>query len=185
MKALICGESPLIYITSLSPWKPKSPTLHQHRTWRVNAEAKGFGRAPPNNTQDQRSTRIALESVPVPRKTYQSNDSGGDDDDDDDKIPEVVFGRIITRILLSVGVPLATGLAFLQMFSVLKERQLWDVPLWLPFLTTFLTFGASALGIAYGTLSTSWDPERKGSLLGLEEAQVNWVEMWKEEEDRR
>ncbi|KAG8492033.1 hypothetical protein CXB51_015764 [Gossypium anomalum] len=36
-----------------------------------------------------------------------------------------------------------------------KERNLWDVPLWLPFLTTFNTFGASTLRIAYGTLSAS------------------------------
>ena len=59
----------------------------------------------------------------------------------------------------------------------------FDVPLWLPFLTTFITFGASTPGIAYGTLSARWDPEKKGSFLGLEKAQRNWVEMWKEEND--
>lgn len=76
---------------------------------------------------------------------------------------------------------MATGLALLHLFGVVKEQNLWDAPLWLPFLTTLITFGASTLGIAYGTLSASWDPKKKGSLLGLEEAQRNWVEMWKEE----
>lgn len=75
------------------------------------------------------------------------------------------------------------GLAFLHLFGELKEHQVWEAPLWLPFTTTFLTFGASALGIAYGTLSTSLDAERKGSVLGLEEVQRNWVEMWKEEDE--
>ena len=69
------------------------------------------------------------------------------------------------------------------MFGIVKDQHLWDVLVWLPFLTTFITFGASSLGITYGTLSTSWDLEKKGSLLELEEAQHNWVDMWKEEED--
>ena len=107
----------------------------------------------------------------------------GKDDDDDDKIPEAVWERIMFRILFYVGVPLVTGVALLQVFSIMKEQNLWDVPIWLPFLTTFLTFGASALGIAYGTLSTSWDAQREGSFLGFEEAQKNWVEIWKEEEE--
>lgn len=77
---------------------------------------------------------------------------------------------------------MALGLAFLHIFGVIKEQHLWNVPLWLPLLTTFLTFGASTMGIAYGALSTSWDEERKGSILGFEEAQKNWVEMWREED---
>ncbi|XWS48481.1 hypothetical protein CRYUN_Cryun13aG0081100 [Craigia yunnanensis] len=66
---------------------------------------------------------------------------------------------MIAIILVSVGVPLATGLALLHLFGVVKKQNLWDVSLWLPFLTTFITFGTSTLGIPYGTLSASWDPE--------------------------
>lgn len=102
---------------------------------------------------------------------------------DDDEIPEAVYQRIITRILVFVGVPLALGVTLLKIFEAIKEHNLWDVPIWLPFLTTFLTFGASTIGIAYGTLSASLDPETKGTLFGWEEAQKNWVEMWKEEDE--
>lgn len=73
------------------------------------------------------------------------------------------------------------GLVLLQVFSILKESNLLNLPNWVPFLTTFVTFGSSSLGIAYGTLSTSWDPEDKGSVLGFDEAKRNWVEMWKED----
>ncbi|KAL3837665.1 hypothetical protein ACJIZ3_022256 [Penstemon smallii] len=89
---------------------------------------------------------------------------------------------MIPRILFYVGVPLVFGFALLQVFGLLKEGGFWDVPIWLPFSTTFLTFGASALGIAIGSLSTSLDAEKEGSLLGLEQLEKNWDEMWKEED---
>ncbi|KAL2922075.1 Uncharacterized protein RDABS01_013566 [Bienertia sinuspersici] len=89
---------------------------------------------------------------------------------------------MIRRILASVGLPMGLGIVILQVFSTLKEKQLWDVPLWIPFITTFLLFGSSVLGVSYGSLSTSWDPEKKGSLVGFQEAKQNWDEMWKEED---
>lgn len=114
--------------------------------------------------------------------TPRKNDN---EDDDDEKIPQAVFDRMIVRILFFVGVPMGIGVALLNLFGAVKAQRSWDVPVWLPFLTTFIFFGASALGIAYGTLSTSWDEEKKGSLLGLEEAQQNWVDMWMEEDDSK
>lgn len=180
MKTLVCLQQPNLHIIKPSPWHPRAPTLHPiatkdlnlpPRTWKLHAEAKGFGVAP--------STALGKKTgqkETVPRKNSENND-------DDEKIPQVVFDRIIVRILFFVGAPLGLGVALLNLFGVVKDQHLWDVPAWLPFLTTFFTFGASALGIAYGTLSTSWDAERKGSLLGLEEAKQNWVDMWKEEED--
>ncbi|XP_059627421.1 uncharacterized protein PAM68-like [Cornus florida] len=114
--------------------------------------------------------------------SYGNNNDG---DDDDEKIPDIVMERMVVRILVYVGVPLVSVIAMLQVFDIVKEQHVWNVPLWLPFWTTFITFGASTLGVAYGTLSTSWDPEKKGSLLGFEEAQTNWVEMWREEDDSK
>ncbi|TYK23016.1 putative Sterol regulatory element-binding protein cleavage-activating protein [Cucumis melo var. makuwa] len=118
------------------------------------------------------------------RETAAKNLSGqNNNEDDDDEIPEAVYSRIITRILAFVGIPMAFGVTLLKIFQAIKEQNLWDVPIWVPFFTTFLTFGASTMGIAYGTLSTSLDPEKKGSVVGWEEAQKNWVEMWKEEDE--
>ncbi|MBA0625625.1 hypothetical protein Godav_003407 [Gossypium davidsonii] len=112
-------------------------------------------------------------------KENAAKKSSNNNNNEDEEASQVVFERMIARILASVGVPMATGLALLHLLGLAKERNLWDVPLWLPFLTTFITFGASTLRITYGTLSASWDPKKKGSLLGLEEAQCNWVKIWK------
>ncbi|KDP22218.1 hypothetical protein JCGZ_26049 [Jatropha curcas] len=174
MNALLCSQiSPFCLAKLHSPWKPKplsllAPNLQNlkdpSRKWKLEANAKGFSSRKPPTVKE--STQNINQNI-----------------NEDDEIPKEVSNRIIIRILVSVGLPMAVGLAFLNFFEVVKEQGLFDVPVWIPFLTTFVTFGASALGIAYGALSTSWDANKKGSLLGLEEAQQNWVEMWKEEDD--
>lgn len=141
------------------------------RTWKLYAQAKGFGTTMPEEKKANTETITGTNSG-------RKNGDGGNDDE----IPQVVFERMIVRILFYVGVPLSMGVAFLLLFDIMKDQYALEVPIWLPFLTTFLTFGASALGIAYGTLSTSWDPEKEGSFLGVEEVQRNWVELWREED---
>ncbi|KQJ97570.1 uncharacterized protein PAM68-like [Brachypodium distachyon] len=112
----------------------------------------------------------------------EGNGKDGDgEDDDDDELPQAVFDRILRRILFTVGVPMATGVALLSVYDALKRGRGVEVPQWVPLLTTLVAFGTSALGIAYGTLSASWDPDKEGSLLGIDEARTNWPELWKEE----
>lgn len=171
MKTLFSVELTPPYITSpkssilsipIIPFKNQSyiPT----KTWKIHAKAKGFNGANPGK---QKLT------IKDEKKRIKEAD---------EKIPDEVMNRMISRVLFNVGVPLVTGLGLLQMFGIIKENNLWQFPRWLPFLTTFITFGASTLGIAYGTLSTSWDLENKGSVLGFEEAKKNWVEMWEQDD---
>ncbi|KAI3762492.1 hypothetical protein L1987_52922 [Smallanthus sonchifolius] len=167
MKTLFCVELTPTYITTL-PFKNPSYNYTPAKRWKIHAKAKGF------NGSNLENKKLMLNEEK--KKKMKEADA-------DDKIPDVVMQRIIVRILFNVGVPLVTGLGLLQVFSVIKEQNLWQIPRWLPFLTTFITFGASTLGIAYGTLSTSWDAENKGSVLGFEEAKKNWVQMWEEEDD--
>lgn len=108
-------------------------------------------------------------------------DGGGGDDEE---LPQPVFDRILRRIMFTVGVPMASGVALLNVYDALKRGQGVEVPSWLPLLTLLVAFGTSALGIAYGTLSASWDPEKEGSLLGVDEARANWPVLWKEEIDK-
>jgi len=109
---------------------------------------------------------------------------GGGGDDDEEELPQPVFDRILRRIMFAVGVPMASGVALLNAYDALKRGQGVDVPAWVPLLTILVAFGTSALGIAYGTLSASWDPDREGSLLGIDEARANWPVLWKEEIDK-
>ncbi|KAF8698495.1 hypothetical protein HU200_035237 [Digitaria exilis] len=106
---------------------------------------------------------------------------GGGGDEDDEEVPQPVFDRILRRILFFVGVPMASGVSLLKGYDALKREQGVDVPAWLPLLTILLAFGTSALGIAFGTLSASWDPDREGSLLGFDEVTANWPVLWKDE----
>nr|XP_004308047.2 PREDICTED: uncharacterized protein PAM68-like [Fragaria vesca subsp. vesca] len=180
MRTLIFHSQPSFHDSQSSPWKLKTPALHptslqslplpkrtHHHIQPHANSSKGFGNNTPAATM----------------KEKPSSKNPKNDDDDDDEIPQVVTERMLVRIVAAVGLPLATGIAFLNVFEYIKENHLWDVPVWLPFLTTLLTFGTSALGIAYGALSTSWDAEKKGSILGFEEAQKNWVDMWREEDE--
>lgn len=93
-------------------------------------------------------------------------------------IPEVVTNRMMRRVGVSVGAPLAVGVAFLPAFYYLKKAAKVDVPTWIPFGVSFLFFGAALLGVSYGIVSASWDPAREGSLLGWNEARRNWPVFW-------
>ncbi|KAJ6926240.1 hypothetical protein NC651_010617 [Populus alba x Populus x berolinensis] len=152
MNTLACSQKSPLYLANSSPWKPMAPSIlptsiqktlnNPPATWKVQASAKGFGRAPPS---------IQESSIKKTSKNTNNND--------DEEIPEEVLYRIIKRVLVSVGAPMA--LAFASMNVI----------------------GASVCGIAYGALSTSMDPNEQGSLLGFEQVQKNWVEMWKEEDE--
>ncbi|KAF8081282.1 hypothetical protein N665_0895s0007 [Sinapis alba] len=169
MRGLLCSHHtpPFSFLSRTIPKsKPEDPktliTSNKKIRYesRLHASPKGF--QPSNNSEK-------------PGKSKP-------DPEDDPPIPQEVFERMMGRIVVSVGTPLGLGVAILKLLDILKDKNVWDVPLWVPFLTTLVTFGASALGIAYGSLSTNLDPTKTNSLFGLEEAKENWVEMWKEDQ---
>ncbi|OEL38308.1 hypothetical protein BAE44_0000677 [Dichanthelium oligosanthes] len=127
-----------------------------------------------------RQQQLMMMGEASPAKPDGSSRSGSEHDDEDE-IPQPVFDRILRRIVFTVGVPMASGVALLNVYDALKRGQGVDVPAWLPLLTILVAFGTSALGIAYGTLSASWDPDKEGSLLGIDEARANWPVLWNEE----
>ncbi|XP_047322924.1 uncharacterized protein PAM68-like [Impatiens glandulifera] len=157
----------------------RTPT---YKTLKLNAESKGFGQTDDNLTRKKTKSNNNSNNN---NSMFRDDMNYDDDDDKDEKIPDVVFERIIGRILLYVGAPMGTGLVLLQLFNVLKEKHLWDAPIWVPALTTLITFGASTLGVAYGALSTSWDPNNKGSILGIQEARQNWDDMWLADQEQQ
>eukprot|EP01018_Ginkgo_biloba_P007637 Gb_03315 [translate_table: standard] len=121
---------------------------------------------------------------PVPdNKNIRRMPEEDGNDDKDDEIPQFVFDRMIKRIGFFVGVPIGFGFLLLNILNYLKMEFKWSIPIWLSAGTILIFFGSSALGLTYGALSTSWDPSNEGSLLGWSEAQKNWPEVWKEEEE--
>ncbi|CAI8593723.1 unnamed protein product [Vicia faba] len=174
MKTLIFASNPSLHFS-----KQKIFPSFDHKgfsnipltTLKTQASAKGLSNTRPSSSKDKTKDDVI---------TMKKNPNNNNNDDDD--ITKVVMYRIVGRILVSVLVPMGIGLGFLHLYGELKDREIWNAPLWIPFLTTLITFGASALGIAYGVLSTSLDEEREGSLLGFQELEKNWVEMWQQED---
>ncbi|CAK7338736.1 unnamed protein product [Dovyalis caffra] len=180
MNTLICSQKTPLYLAKSSPiWNPVAPAIlptniqknlnNSSTTWKLQANAKGFASRPTS----LKESRI--------KKTTTSDENNGSNSEED-QLPEEVSNRIIVRVLVSVGAPMALGFASMSVIGLVMEQHVWNVPKWFMFLTLFLTFGASVCGIAYGALSTSMDPNQKGSFFGFEQVQKNWVEMWKEED---
>ncbi|KZV31740.1 hypothetical protein F511_00544 [Dorcoceras hygrometricum] len=120
-----------------------------------------------------------------PKKDYASDDDNQEEEDEaadnreEGVIPEIVTNRMISRMGLSVGIPLFIGLLFFPFFYYLKVGLKIDVPTWVPFIVSFIFFGTALLGVSYGIVSSSWDPMREGSLLGWNEAKKNWPVFWR------
>jgi len=139
--------------------------------------------------QDRQQQLLMMEEASLAKRdgsgtgssSSSGNSSSSEVDGDDDELPQPVFDRILRRIAFTVGLPMATGVALLNVYDALKRGQGVVVPSWVPLLTILVAFGTSALGIAYGTLSASWDPDKEGSLLGIDEARANWPVLWQEE----
>lgn len=98
-------------------------------------------------------------------------------------IPEVVSQRMIRRVAGFCGIPTALGITTLIVSYLLAKYTDIQLPPIAVLLVNMGLFGIGVLGITYGVLSSSWDEERPGTLLGLGEFSTNWgrmVEVWRE-----
>lgn len=85
-----------------------------------------------------------------------------------------VNDRILKRILLFSGGPVFLGFLLYPLFYYIKVGLQIDLPIWVVYLVQVFTFGGGLLGITYGVLSSSWDPDRENStFLGINEFKAN------------
>lgn len=116
-------------------------------------------------------------SLPKKKKNKkpQSSREGG--------IPEEVSKRMAKRMAIFCGVPTLLGLATLPTSYFLITNEIVDLPNTAVLLFSLLCLGLSVVGLSYGVVSASWDEGNPGTLLGIEEFQLNLkrlVESWKE-----
>ncbi|GMH36015.1 hypothetical protein BSKO_03883 [Bryopsis sp. KO-2023] len=93
------------------------------------------------------------------------------------EVPRVVNDRMLSRMLIFSGTPVALGFLLFPLFYYLKVVKGVDLPNSLVFVTQLLTFGGGLLGITYGAMSSSWSASREGSFLGIEEFKQNFGEL--------
>ncbi|CAL4912732.1 unnamed protein product [Urochloa decumbens] len=189
---LTCSSTPIVFgLRSHS--HPAAPT---RRAWPLQARRNKNNRSEEDAAiaepkiitlgRPGKSRRRRNKKQKQPSQKEEGADGDGDDEDEDEDeederdatIPEVVTNRMMRRVGLSVGAPLALGVGFFPLFYYLKAVRKVDVPTWIPFGVSFVFFGAALLGVSYGIVSASWDPAREGSLLGWNEARRNWPVFW-------
>ena len=98
-------------------------------------------------------------------------------------IPEIVSRRMISRMVLLSGTPLLLALLTFVFGYFIIINDLFILPNQVILLVSISFFGLSVIGLSYGIFSASWDEDKKGSLLGLQELKTNFQRMkeaWKE-----
>lgn len=93
--------------------------------------------------------------------------------DDSGAIPEEVSRRMLRRMGILSGAPVALGVGIFFLSYYLQSRQLVELPPVAVLLVTMGCFGLGVLGLTYGVLSASWDSE-PGSLIGISEFKLNF-----------
>jgi len=98
-------------------------------------------------------------------------------------IPELVSRRMIRRVAGFCGIPTALGISSLIVSYLLVTLADIQLPPIAVLLVNMGLFGLGVLGITYGVLSASWDEEKPGTFLGLDELSTNWgrmTEVWRD-----
>ena len=87
-------------------------------------------------------------------------------------IPNDVANRMARRVAISTGVPSLMGMAVFVISYLVVSRGILDVPPSITLVTSGFFFLLGLVGLSYGVLSASWEPQ-PGSLLGLEHLKPN------------
>jgi hypothetical protein len=84
---------------------------------------------------------------------------------------------MLRRLLVFSGMPTCLGVLifFASYFLIVKGGV--ELPAYAVLLTTLGCFGLGVVGLTYGVLSASWDEDRPGDWLGLEEFKLNFGRM--------
>jgi len=123
---------------------------------------KGLGPQPPKGLGAPR-----VKSGPSARPAAKATRSAAKQ-----AIPDAVANRMARRIAIASGIPSLLGMGVFVLSYWLVSRQIMDVPTGVTLVASGGFFLLGVLGLSYGVLSASWEPE-PGSLFGGEQIGVN------------
>ncbi len=142
--------------------------------------SKGAGKAPAEPKAAAKSASAkgsAKATTPVKKASAAKQTSAAKQPRSATALPEVVSNRMLRRMLAFSGVPTVTGILTFFVSYYLVVNQVVELPSYFVLLITLGCFGLGVVGLTYGVLSSSWDEDRPGTLLGLNEFQVNFGRM--------
>ena len=87
-------------------------------------------------------------------------------------IPREVANRMARRVAIATGVPSLMGMAVFVISYLVVSRGILDVPPGITLLGSGFFFLLGLVGLSYGVLSASWEPQ-PGTFLGLEHLKPN------------
>lgn len=87
-------------------------------------------------------------------------------------IPDAVASRMARRIAIATGIPTLMGMGVFVASYLLVTRGVADIPPGATLVASGACFLLGLLGLSYGVLSASWEPQ-PGSWLGAEQIGVN------------
>jgi len=87
--------------------------------------------------------------------------------------PKAVTRRMVRRMLAFCGIPTVLGLVSLFAFYGIANYTTLELPHTAAVLVSMGLFGMGVLGLSYGIISTSWEENAPGSLLGWPEFRAN------------
>ncbi len=92
------------------------------------------------------------------------------------RIPDLVGKRMIARSVVLSGVPTVLGMVvFIGSYFAITHGI--KVPNVVVLLVSMGCLGLGVLGLSYGILSASWEEDRDGTWLGLDEFKLNFGRM--------
>ncbi|MGB3312407.1 MAG: PAM68 family protein [Nodosilinea sp.] len=128
-----------------------------------------------------KESKKAARSAPAPAKKAAKQPASGKRaasaqkaDSASAAIPKEVSDRMLRRMLVFSGVPTASGILTFVVSYYLVVNQVVELPSYFVLLVTLGCFGLGVVGLTYGVLSASWDEDRPGNLLGLDEFRLNF-----------
>ncbi|MEM9568844.1 MAG: PAM68 family protein [Cyanobacteria bacterium P01_E01_bin.34] len=116
-------------------------------------------------------------------KASATTAGAGDREQPSNFIPEDVSKRMLRRAGWLAGVPTTLGMSAFFVNYYLLVNHIFELPPWFTYAETLALFGMGFVGLTYGVLSASWEPEREGGLVGLSEFQFNvkvLFQQWRE-----
>lgn len=103
-------------------------------------------------------------------------------------IPEIVSNRMVRRMAILCGIPSALGMLTFIVSYWIVINEMFELPNTAVVLVSLGFFGLGVLGLSYGVLSASWDPEVSGTVVGWGEFTTNLGRMtqaWREAKQKR
>lgn len=141
---------------------PKTPTkAERSKTEKTKAEETPAKSA--TKVENAKTKKAKGSSKPTSKKSRQTA-----------AIPDIVSKRMARRMAVFCGIPTSLGMATFIVSYIVVTKGIFKLPNVAVLLVSMGFFGLGVLGLSYGLLSSSWDEERTGSLLGFEEFRTNF-----------